>query len=213
VSNTWMQTISGKVVDFDDIRPEAFEIWDIAHALSRINRFLGHTHEPYTVAEHSVRVAELVLSWHPGNHELALRALLHDAAEAYVGDTTSPVKAFIRRQTYALDVLEARLERAILERFGLRHLRSEPPLALTEAEGIAEIIKKADLVVLSTEHRDHVPPGERDWRLAYPPHVEALPPPMSAELAEQVFLKLFCALFGDRISAALRAPRRTEVQR
>jgi uncharacterized protein len=196
MSRCWMQTVSGKAVDFDDLDPSAIDIADIALGLSRIARYVGHTAtaEPYSVAEHSVRVARLVAWWQPNQPELALRALLHDAAEGYVGDTTSPVKAWVRRQTYALDVLEARVERAILTRFGLRHLRSDPPLPLDELERIEKVIKRADLVLLATERRDHMAPCDRDWELEHKPLAARLAPPLSASAAERVFLEYFEAM-------------------
>ncbi len=183
--NYWAQSYSGKAIDFDNIQPGQFTIEDIAIGLSRINRYLGATRETYSVAEHSVCVS-LAVEEEAGDTSLALRALLHDAAEAFIGDTTSPVKGWIRRQTYALDVLEARIERAIFERFGLPHLRSDPPM-LDEPE----IIKRMDLVMLATERRDLIGPGEREWNLSHEPRPKTLPMPLTAEKAERAFLDRF----------------------
>lgn len=66
--------------------PETISIMDIAHALSMVPRWGGHIPRFYSVAEHSMRVAELV----PDQHQLA--ALLHDASEAYLGDLCKPFK-------------------------------------------------------------------------------------------------------------------------
>jgi len=198
----FMQTRSGKAIDFDAIEPDKIEIEDIAIGLSRINRYLGHTVDPLTVAEHSVRVSLLVSDWYPDDHSLQLRALLHDASEAIVGDVTAPVKRWIRQQSYVLDVLEARIERAILTRFGLRHMLSDPPMPLAECEAIAEIIKRADLTLLATEHRDLVPPGERDWNLTHEPLPKKHARPASPEVAERVFLERFEALQDLRAKEA-----------
>ncbi len=79
-------TYSGKQVNPFNIRLEDLDINDIAHSLSLLNRFLGHTVEPYSVAEHSVRVSCLC---EPRD---ALAGLLHDASEAYLGDVSTPIK-------------------------------------------------------------------------------------------------------------------------
>lgn len=64
------------------------KIEDIAHSLAMQCRFNGHTKEFYSVAQHSVWVAERV----PVKHKLA--ALLHDASEAYLCDIPSPIKKY-----------------------------------------------------------------------------------------------------------------------
>jgi len=59
---------------------------DIVHSLSLMNRFNGAALFPYSVAQHSLHVASLLPA------ELRLEGLLHDAAEAYIGDMVSPLK-------------------------------------------------------------------------------------------------------------------------
>ena len=81
---TWILTWSGKRFDLFEPTPEMIDPRDIAQALGTIARFNGHTKEHYTVAQHSVIVANLV----PPEHQLA--ALLHDATEAYIGDMVRP---------------------------------------------------------------------------------------------------------------------------
>lgn len=67
----------------------------VFHGLSNINRFAGMEFpamdEPFTVLEHSIAVAEVILDV-TGNVELARTGLWHDAAEAYLGDVATPVK-------------------------------------------------------------------------------------------------------------------------
>lgn len=84
-------TISGKEIDIFAISLEDIVLEDIVHALSLINRYNGHTRYPYTVAQHSVYVSQMEYK-HSKNARKALAALMHDAAEAYIGDIVRPVK-------------------------------------------------------------------------------------------------------------------------
>ncbi len=85
-----IQTHTGKAFFFSHRSrkdPKGICIEDIAHSLALCNRFFGHTRVPYSVAEHSVR-----MSW---REEMAdpLTLLLHDCAEAYLGDVARPLKS------------------------------------------------------------------------------------------------------------------------
>ncbi len=74
------------IVDLENLQPAEIDVYDIALALARINRFCGNTAEPYSVAQHSVAVSYLVPDW------CAFVALWHDGAEAYIGDMPKHVK-------------------------------------------------------------------------------------------------------------------------
>lgn len=77
---------SGTMFDLIDVDPYLIDIYDIAHHLSLICRFTGATREHYSVAQHSLFVS---LNVSPEN---AFAGLLHDAAEAYIGDVSRPLK-------------------------------------------------------------------------------------------------------------------------
>lgn len=87
---TWMQTHTGRAFDLRTPRAEDVCLDDIAHALARINRYNGHTRRPYSVAEHSLLVASALMADHNCS-ALTLSGLLHDVAEAYVGDLIFPL--------------------------------------------------------------------------------------------------------------------------
>ena len=91
MSRDFITTWTGK--RFNPLKPDAtkVDIRDIAHALSQLCRFGGHCTKFYSVAEHSILVSRMV----PPEEELA--ALLHDAAEAYIGDMVTPLKKHMKQ--------------------------------------------------------------------------------------------------------------------
>lgn len=84
----WIQTYTGIQFSYSDCKPEDIRIKDIARALSNICRFTGHCARFYSVAQHSVLVSE-----HTTN---AFYGLMHDTAEAYVGDVNRPMKSLFK---------------------------------------------------------------------------------------------------------------------
>lgn len=128
---TWINTLSGQRFSFSDSAPSTINIEDIAAALSNICRFTGHLQDFYSVAQHSVHVSYLVPP------EFALEALLHDAAEAYCNDISSPLKALLPEYR----AIEYQIDAVIRSKFGLPATMSSP-------------VKYADLIMLATERRD-----------------------------------------------------------
>ncbi len=109
MTDAWIQTVSGKKFPLDDPDPSLIDIEDIAHALSLLVRFNGHGTRFYSVAEHSVHVSHEIAP------DLALVGLLHDVAEAYLGDVPAP----LRRALPDFQRFEDRMEKAVAARFGL----------------------------------------------------------------------------------------------
>lgn len=134
----WMQTISGRRFYPLDPRPSEIFIEDIAYALSNVCRFGGHCSRFYCVADHSIRVSRAVAE-NGGTTDEILCGLLHDAAEAYIGDMVWPLKQAPEMKAYK--TIEHGIEAAIAVRFGVPF----PNPA---------IVKKCDLILLSTEKRD-----------------------------------------------------------
>jgi hypothetical protein len=175
----FIETASGRRFQPLDPDPNELDIGDIAHALSNQCRFSGHTRVHYSVAEHCVRVSELLQSW-CANERTILWGLLHDASEAYLVDLPSPLKqhpAFAEGYRTA----ETALMVAICGRFGL--VVEEP-----------RVVRQADLVLLSTEVRDLMPNRPEHWsKLTGLPLAERIVP-WAPETARRRFLDRFKTL-------------------
>jgi hypothetical protein len=141
-NNPWIETVSGKHFHFLSPSPDEIDIHDIAYALSNLCRYTGHCSSFYSVAEHSVYVASLLPS------ELRLAGLLHDAAEAYLGDVNSPLKRLLPDYKK----IEKRVEEAIANKF---------KLPFPHPTGI----KHADLQQLRTESFHLIPSKGAEWGL------------------------------------------------
>lgn len=105
----WIGTHTGRKFWPLDPHPDDVCLADIAHALSQQCRYTGHTHHPYSVAEHA-----LLVSAHCPP-QFALEGLLHDAAEAYLADVARPVKHLIT----GLIEIEDRIHQAVCTKFDL----------------------------------------------------------------------------------------------
>jgi hypothetical protein len=152
----WLQTFTGKIVDIENPTPEMIDIQDIAHALSMSCRFGGHCRDFYSVAEHSLLVetmgrpmAREIEGRKPGHERfqdkdydrLNLILLMHDAAEAYTGDLTTPVKRTIDSFSFVKEgvctptmELEHRWLSAIGRAFGLGEALNDLPPVVQEAD-------------------------------------------------------------------------------
>ena len=161
---------------FDPAKPDRRSVrrTDIAVSLSRIPRYLGHTLRPmypYSVAEHSLRMMDMAAP------DVKPYALLHDAAEAYLGDMTTPVKtALAERAPCAarfFEDLEERWLDAIHDFFGLRY-REDHREEVKRLDGIMLVTEMRDLTRAPMDHPALVgltPAGEKI--VPWPPHLAA----------------------------------------
>lgn len=173
----WIQTWSGLKFDPLNPDPEAIRIEDIAHALANVCRFTGHTNYFYSVAEHSVYVSQRC---DPAD---ALAGLLHDATEAYMADIAAPIKQDPIFDGYR--AAERRLERVILERFGL-------------APVLPGSVKEADARMLATEATRIMTPLHLEWELYAKPYEGMVIVGFEPVRACALFLDRFFALGGRR---------------
>lgn len=135
---------------FDLVNPDHTDVnvEDIVFGLSRQFRFNGHTKFPYSVAQHSMFVAELMPP------ELAAYGLLHDAHEAYMGDITSPVKSALHvlGGYQAIAKLDDILSAATHKYFGLRWpLPKDIEAEVAKADKLAAQFEKAHLLNMDFE--------------------------------------------------------------
>jgi len=146
---TWLLTHTGRSFSLGRPVPSQVCIEDVAWHLALTNRFTGATSRPYSVAEHSLLVCEILERANAS--PMCLRAaLLHDAHEAYLGDVATPVKQYLGDGWHAL---ERGVLGAVQQHFGIFYGQQQHAIA----------IKHADRVALATERRDLMPAGGGQW--------------------------------------------------
>lgn len=126
---TDIRLYSGKTVNIFGMTIEDIDIEDIARSLSRQCRYNGHSKGHISVAEHSVWVSCAV------PEKFALEGLLHDAAEAYVGDVTVPIKEMLPQ----FKDLEMRIWRVIAHKFDLPVILSTVVDVMDKKDALTEI--------------------------------------------------------------------------
>ena len=170
----WITLASGR--PFYYLKPTALTLMEVAVPLSNICRFTGHTKAFYSVAQHSVFVSRIVPP------EYAMWGLMHDAAEAVMGDMNTLLKMLLP----AFKVLEKDIERVVHAGFGLHG--PQPP-----------IVKWADLVALATERRDLMPDDGHEWPVlnGIYPHDQIIVPLLPND-ARDLFVARFMQLCHDQ---------------
>ena len=169
-----INTISGVEVNLLDPIPSMINIEDIAHSLAFQCRFGGHIKRFYSVAQHSVLVTAMA------PYEIKKYALMHDAAEAYLQDITSPLKHVWGP---AYKILEERFMKVISVKFNLN------PDLFSE-------VKTFDKQAVELEHQVFQCNKQHLWQseclsLGLPVTV------YGPEHAESFFMSIFYKLFGS----------------
>jgi hypothetical protein len=194
MADDWFQTYSGVLFTLPEFDPANINITDIAHGLSLQCRFNGHIREFYSVAQHSLLVQSIV------SPENRMWALMHDAAEAYLGDIVGPLKRLLPDYRK----FEKELMGLICDTFWL-------PRAMP-----AEV-KAADMILLATEKRDLViASAPKPWEsLAgiepMAAHIDAWPPVIAEAKFLERFEELKCESNKPLVPACEALPRAYEV--
>lgn len=148
---TCIKTWSGKYVDLLNPTAAMVDLGDISHALHNLCRYTGHTNQFYSVAEHCVLAAGLALEEGCTSEEIRA-VLMHDANEAYLSDTSRPLKVLMRSLgVTAYDDLSKKWDAAIGERFGI------------DFEKHHSLIKVFDHQMMLAEKHRFWPHDEEEW--------------------------------------------------
>ena len=153
--SSWTPTATGGAFPLLNPKPEDVDFRDIAEGLAKACRFAGQIPTFYTVAQHSVIVAQMLPI------EARPYGLIHDAHEAFLCDITTPVKAALTMLGGgpAWNALVHGLDAAIHAAAGLQW--PLPP-------AIAESVEHADRVAFATERRDIHPEAPLLWEIDLP---------------------------------------------
>lgn len=188
---TTIDTISGLKMDLSRPTVEAIDLHDIAHSLAGIPRWLAHTEVPYSVAQHSVEVCEIL--WRrKAAVELRFAGLLHDAAETYIGDIIAPLKVLLGDR---IKEIEGAIMDKVAERFGVsRDLFDHASIKLADIDQREREKRHLMRVPLGANRRD--PRDDNDYG---DPLI-----PLDQTSAELLFLRAFHCL--DAMRARVASP-------
>jgi hypothetical protein len=130
---------SGRLFDISNPETCQISVDDIAHGLAHTCRYAGQCDGFFSVAEHSVLVSQVAT-------RDKLAALFHDAAEAFIGDMSRPLKYLLPEYK----TIERRIEKVIFDQFGISW-----PAPIE--------VKAADHSVMAAEQVVLMPAGTNEW--------------------------------------------------
>ena len=147
----WIETYTGKRIWIPPEDSNVYSVVDIAHSLANQCRYNGHCEFHYSVAQHSMLVADCV----PEN--LKAFALLHDASESYCSDIPKPLKHQLKYYLKIEKAIQSDIYKQLLKRCPDKEEKAE--------------IKHADTAVLLAEAAVIVRSGGVGWK-----HPEGMKP-------------------------------------
>jgi len=184
--DVWIQSYGGYKLKPFNIDPASVSILDIAHSLSMLCRFGGHIREFYSIAQHSVHVADILAGDAQESTRVAFIGLLHDCSEYALMDVPRPIKKVLPEYIAA----EETLSYAIYDVFGVRK---------EEVDAAKSVVKWADNVALVWEAKNLLggPPID-NWTEHYDVVAPETYPPqcLTPQEAKAQFLQRFSQYKG-----------------
>jgi len=113
--------------------------------------------------------------------QFKFEGLLHDAAEAYIGDISTPMKWLMQKYSAGITQVIERIETVVQEAFGIK-------------PGHNLNVKAADGRMLATEAKAFMVVDATEWGLALPYDNVNLEHPFTAKQARDIFLETYYSL-------------------
>lgn len=114
-SPIYVETATGNIINLTDGVYGNLTVEDIVKGLAQIARFNGRADEPITVLQHSYAMYLYAKNHLDFVDEYCLHVLMHDAHEALLGDSVTPLKRLVPEIRKAEEMVQER----ILRRFKL----------------------------------------------------------------------------------------------
>jgi len=150
--NTKVYTFDGGLISPFNPIPEQILFSDIARGLAHRCRWGGQIREYYSVAEHSIMVACQC------SDEYRLWGLLHDAAEAYIGDIPAPLKDKVWFHVPDEQGVIQKLPYSDVEDRILHMVLAEAGCSVV---AMPDVVHEADMIIRRWEYRELLDPGTR----------------------------------------------------
>jgi len=193
----WIQMHGGNPFVYGSVDNDV-SIHDIAHHLSLVCRFSGATTYHYSVAQHSVMVAQAVDQRDP---LLRMYALLHDAHESVLGDIPTPASQYLASVAGYdwVEYIKLAADEAILTQLGLTYPVPSTIKAKVKVADIQAFVTEASQILQNVPYwLDRYPYKPLDVRIE----------PMTPGAAKELFIREY-----NSISKALGLATRTRNDR
>lgn len=154
-STTYTYTASGLEFNTQTPNIKDINIKDIGISLGNLCRYGGHTFRFYSVAEHSCLLFDFATK--NFSKEIAVHALLHDTAEAYIGDIITPLK----NKIFIKDINDKLIPIKDLEEQILKLIFKK--LNFNYSSQIENIVKEIDLRIVLDESAQALNPKPTNW--------------------------------------------------